>query len=88
MRCIISPLEVVCRENYDNDAYLKEIYARLRGSVVTPTVKKMPFEMRNGLIWFKSHGALRLCVPRVKSITNRILYELHDTQVAGHPGLW
>lgn len=44
------------------------------------------FRMENGLLWFIGSGTPRLCLPNVDAVTNRVLYEIHDSATAGHPG--
>ena len=71
---------------YEKDEFIKPIWEKLSDSNQKTTIER--YFLENGYIYYKTNEDTekRLVIPKNEDLRNRILYEYHDANTAGHPG--
>jgi hypothetical protein len=70
------------RESYNDDQFCKSILEKLKQTVNSDEMSE--YRIVDGLIYSKSNV---LVVPKQQSIIQRLLFELHDSQLSSHQGI-
>jgi len=74
------------KDNYEKDKYIQRILEDLQ--LTTTSHVKTKFCLEDGLLYLRGNNEdLRLCIPRVPQLLSKVIYELHDTPLAGHLGI-
>ena len=75
------------KDGYEKDKFTRDTINQLQ--TLQTTHLKEKFELKEDLLYLKENpdGKLRLVIPRVPQLLAKVLFELHDTPLAGHLGI-
>lgn len=74
----------LCRKHYTIDDTWKPVIESLRKG---ENAKFKTLHFKNGLIYKEQDNELKLIVPNIPDVRDRILFEYHDQPQYGHPGI-
>jgi hypothetical protein len=72
-------------DEYLKDLRNKELYVKLSEEIIDKYNKRV--EREGNLIYVYDNGLRKLLIPEDKDIKSQILFEMHDSKIAGHSGI-